>query len=65
MYAEAIEALSACQFHEAHLATRGVTVDTGYINYAVATTRQVDQRGRIELGGRGGVYGDAPPGTQM
>jgi hypothetical protein len=65
MYAETIEALSACQFHESHLAARGVTVDAGYINYAVATTREVDQRGGIELSGRGCVYGNAPPGTQM
>jgi hypothetical protein len=65
MYAEAIEALSACQFNEAHPAAGGMTVDTGYINCAVATTREVNQRGGVELCGSCGIYGDAPPGTQV
>jgi len=65
MYAEAVEALSACQFHELHLVARGMAVDAGYINYAAAAACELDQWDGIELGGHGGIYGNAPAGTQM
>jgi hypothetical protein len=65
MYAETVEALWACQFHEPHLAARGMAIDTGDINYAAAAASESDQWSGVELSRHGGVYGDAPAGTQM
>jgi hypothetical protein len=42
-----------------------MTIDTGYVNYAAAAACKIDQWARVELGRHGGIYGDAPAGTQM
>jgi hypothetical protein len=65
MYAEAIEALWTCQFHEAHFVARRMAIDAGYINHATAAASEIDQWGGVELSRDGGIDGDAPARTQM
>src|SRR5258708_33567255 len=51
--------LPACQFHEPHLPTPYVTVDTRHIDPATAAARECNERCGIQVGREGCVYGDA------
>ena len=63
--AEAVGSLAPGQFHEAHLVTQRMWVDSWDVDLTTSAVRQVDQGLGVELGGQRCIYGNAPPLSQV
>ena len=65
MDAKTVATLAARQFHEAHLVTQRMWVDTWDVDLTTSAVRKVDQGLGVELGGQCCIYGNAPPLPQV